>query len=99
MLGSSTFSPYGRQVVPPPIPVVVYGTRWCAMSQMVRRYLDRHGIPYRYVDLDRNPGAVSQLKWLTGGYASHPAVYIGGEVLIEPSMNELSWALARSGYR
>lgn len=99
MLGSSTYSPYGRYVAPPEIPVIVYGTRWCAMTQMVRRYLDRMGIPYRYVDLDRNPQAVSQLQWLTGGYANHPTIYIGGEVLIEPSVNELRWALARSGYR
>jgi hypothetical protein len=33
-------------------PVVVYGTSWCAASQMVRRYLDRLGIPYVYRDLE-----------------------------------------------
>ena len=38
-------------------PVVVYGTRWCGMTQVIRRYLDRSGIPYRYIDLDLNPGA------------------------------------------
>lgn len=30
---------------------------------------------------------------------SHPTVYVGGEVLIEPSISELSWALSRSGLR
>ena len=39
VLGSS-YSPYGRRLAPPRIPVVIYGTRWCAQSQMVRRYLE-----------------------------------------------------------
>jgi mycoredoxin len=63
------------------------------MTQMVRRYLDRSGIPYRYVDLDLNPGARAQLQWLTGGYASHPTVYINGQVLVEPTLGELKWAV------
>jgi len=91
--------PYGRQVAPPVIPVVVYGTRWCAMSQMVRRHLERRGVPYRYVDLEADPVAAGRLRWLTGGSASHPTVYVGGEVLVEPTLGELDWALARSGFR
>jgi mycoredoxin len=94
-----SYSPYGRRLSPPNIPMVVYGTRWCAQTQMVRRLLERLGIPYEYVDLDQNPEAVRQLKWLTGGTASHPTVYIGGEWLVEPTMRELEWALRRSGLR
>jgi mycoredoxin len=99
MLRTSSFSPYGRRASPPQIPVVVYGTDWCAQTMMIRRYLERMGIPYRYVDLETNPQAVAQLKWWTGGYASHPTVYIGGEVLVEPTLGELGWALSRSGVR
>ncbi|OLD50482.1 MAG: hypothetical protein AUI42_03075 [Actinobacteria bacterium 13_1_40CM_2_65_8] len=66
-------------------PVTVYGTRWCAMSQMVRRHLDRLGIPYRYIDLEADPAAASQVRWLTGGYLSHPTVVL------------LDWALERAG--
>lgn len=93
----SAYSPYGRRELPPDIPVVVYGTRWCAATMMVRRYLERLGVPYRYVDLEADPRAAAQLRWWTGGYASHPTVYIGGEVLVEPTAHELGWALARSG--
>jgi mycoredoxin len=78
--------------------VVVYGTQWCGMTQMVRRFLDRAGIPYQYIDLDYSPGAKNQLRWLTGGYASHPTVYIDGQVLIEPGIDELKWAVAEAGY-
>lgn len=94
----SGFSPYGRRLTPS-VPVVVYGTSWCAQTMMVRRLLERLGVPYRYVDLERDPQAVQQLRWWTGGYASHPTVYVGGEVLVEPTLRELEWALARSGLR
>jgi mycoredoxin len=64
---------------------------------MVRRYLDRAGVPYVYRDMDRDPSATTQVKWWTGGYASHPTVQIGGHILVEPSMDELRWALAQEG--
>jgi mycoredoxin len=76
-------------------PVVdLYATRWCGHSQQVRRFLERMGIPYRYIDLETNPDAVRRLQWLTGGSASHPTVVIGDEVLVEPSLAELQEALA-----
>jgi mycoredoxin len=99
MTGVNSWSPYGRHIAPPDVPVIVYGTRWCAATQMVRRHLDRMGVPYEYVDLENDRGAVERLRWWTGGYASHPTVYVGGEVLVEPSLGELDWALSRSGVR
>jgi mycoredoxin len=89
----------GRRTAPPVIPIVVYGRRWCAISQMVRRYLDRLGVPYEYVDLDLHPEAEARLSWMTGGRVRSPTVYVGGEVLVQPSIRELEWALARSGVR
>jgi mycoredoxin len=77
--------------------ITVYGTSWCAASQSVRRYLDRMGLRYRYVDIERSPSAARQLAWLTGGYLAHPTVDIDGEVLVEPSLRELQFALARQG--
>ena len=79
------------------VPVTVYGTAWCAQSQMVRRHLDRLGIPYRYIDLEADPRAAAQIRWLTGGYVSHPTVVVGGDVLVEPTLRELDWALERAG--
>jgi mycoredoxin len=78
-------------------PVVVYGTQWCAGTQMVRRYLDRMRIPYVFRDLDRDAAATNQVKWWTGGYASHPTLQIGGDILVEPTMEELKWTLAQNG--
>ncbi len=81
------------------VPVVVYGTNWCAQSQKVRRYLDRLGIPFQFRDMDYDPEATRRVQWWTGGYASHPTVQIGGQVLVEPSLSELDWALSQNGLR
>jgi mycoredoxin len=78
-------------------PVTVYGTGWCAATQMARRYLDRLGVLYTYRDMEDDPAATAQVKWWTGGYASHPTVQIGGQILVEPSLEELRWALAQEG--
>lgn len=79
------------------VPIVVYGTGWCAMTMIVRRLLERYGIPYRYVDLERDARAARELQWLTGGSVSHPTIAIGGDVLVEPSARELDWYLRRRG--
>ena len=97
MIGTYTPASVRRSRRAPTAPVTVYGTRWCAMSQMVRRHLDRLGIPYRYIDLETEPEAAAQVRWLTGGYLSHPTVSVAGEVLVEPNISELDWALERAG--
>lgn len=77
--------------------VVVYGTRWCAATQLVRRYLDRYGIQHVFRDLDRDQDAANQVRWWTGGFLSHPTVEILGEILVEPLSNELNAALSKHG--
>ncbi len=79
------------------IPVSVYGTSWCAATQIVRRYLDRHGISYTYHDMESDPQAANQVRRWTGGHASHPTLQIGGAILVEPSTIELETALAENG--
>jgi mycoredoxin len=59
------------------------------------RYLDRLGMPYRYVGLDTAPAAKAQLRWCIGGFVSHPTVYIGEEILVEPTPGELQWVIWR----
>ncbi len=78
-------------------PVVVYGTDWCAATQMMRRYLDRLRIPYTYRNMDADPLAENQVRWWTGGYASHPTLQIGGDILVEPSIAEVEDELTANG--
>jgi mycoredoxin len=76
--------------------VVVYGTRWCAATQYVRRYLDRNGIDHGFRDIDRDQEAADQVRWWTGGYLSHPTVKISGDILVEPLSNEIQAALEKN---
>ena len=76
--------------------ITVYGRPGCAISQMVRRWLDRRGIPYQYVDGERNRDARRRLEWLTGGRVRSPTVVIGNDVLVQPTIQELEWAIRRS---
>ena len=86
-----------RSTERPTVPVVVYGTSWCAASQRLRRYLDRLGISYYFRDMEYDPEAARRVQWWTGGKASHPTVQIGGQVLVEPSLDEIDWVLSRHG--
>jgi mycoredoxin len=81
------------------VPLTVYGRRWCGISQMVRRDLDRLGVPYEYVDLDQHPEVESQLSWLTGGTVRSPTIQLGDQLLVQPTTQELARALARYGVR
>jgi mycoredoxin len=76
--------------------ITVYGRPGCAISEMIRRRLKRRGIPYRYVDVERNPEVRARLAWLTGGRVRSPTVEVGGEVLVQPTIEELEWALRRN---
>ena len=76
--------------------VVVYGTRWCAATQFVRRFLDRNDVPHTFRDLDRDPEAADQVRFWTGGYLSHPTVQISNDILVEPLSNEIQSSLEKN---
>lgn len=76
--------------------VIVYGTRWCAATQYVRRYLDRKDVAHSFRDIDRDQEAADQVRWWTGGYLSHPTVKISGDILVEPLSNEIQSALEKN---
>jgi mycoredoxin len=97
MATTPSLSPQRRPSSRAAVPVVVYGRRWCALSQMARRYLQRMGVPYEYVDLDLDPEAEARLRWLTGGRVHTPVVDIGGQMLVQPSIRELQWMLRGKG--
>lgn len=74
--------------------IEIYGRRWCAHTQMIRRMLERHGIPYTYHDMDHDPNAAARVRWWTG-YDVNPVVVAGGRVLVEPSLDQVEWIARR----
>lgn len=92
-------SPPGTRAMPRTraVPVAIYGNRWCGISQLIRRALERAGIAYDYVDLDDHPLVRARLDALTGGRLRTPVVHIDGEWLMEPSLRQVQAVLARHG--
>ncbi|MDR3574645.1 MAG: glutaredoxin family protein [Anaerolineaceae bacterium] len=89
--------PHTNQVSEQEASVVVYGTRWCAATQIARRMLERLKVSYQFRDIDSDQQASKQVRWWTGGYASHPTIQIAGKILVEPTPIELEQELAQNG--
>ncbi len=96
---SSPGNPGGRTArrARPAVPVVIYGNRWCGLTQMLRRGLDRAGVDYQYVDLDLHPEVEQTLRGLARGRLRTPVVYVDGEWMIAPGPREVQYTLARHG--
>ena len=76
-------------VLPTPDILTVYGADWCGDCRRAKRYLEATGIPYRYVDLERDPAA-QQLVDDAGIRAIPVIVTPKGQVLIDPGLDELA---------
>jgi glutaredoxin len=71
--------------------ITLYGTTWCGGSRRARAFLDRHKVPYRWVDIDQNEKAAKYVESLTGGFRSAPTiVWQDGSFLVEPSTEVLA---------
>lgn len=77
--------------------VKVYGADWCSMTKRTLSHLDEVGVPYQYIDIDRDRNAAEWVKEQNGGKEKKPTLDIAGQVLSEPSNGELDEALQANG--
>jgi mycoredoxin len=77
--------------------IEVYGADWCGDTQRTRRHLDRLGVTYQYINVERDLQASAWVKQQNGGKERKPTVKIGEQVLAEPSAQELESALRQEG--
>jgi glutaredoxin len=70
--------------------IAVYGAYWCKDTRRSRRFLNHHGIPYTYFDVDVDPDALEKVKAWNGGHLSTPTLDIDGRIVTEPSDEELA---------
>jgi mycoredoxin len=71
--------------------IIFYGTSWCPDCTRARRYLDRHGIDYLYLDIDTNPQAMSALLDISGKDWLVPTItFPDGSVLSNPTVKALA---------
>lgn len=70
--------------------IVMYGTPWCGDCFRARRYLDKHGVSYEYINIVMNRDAARIVEEINGGNRSVPTiVFPDGSTLTEPSNAQL----------
>ncbi len=76
--------------------IKVYATTWCGDCRMAKRWLDSHGIPYEYINIEEDDSAAEFVVKVNGGYQSVPTiVFPDGSILVEPSPRELAMKFAK----
>ena len=70
--------------------MVLYGTAWCGHCRQAKKLLDRRGVEYAWVDVERRKGARDEMLRLNGGDRRFPTLlFPDGSVLVEPTGAEL----------
>ena len=77
--------------------IVVYGATWCRDTVRTRAFLNGHGIPYTLVDVDHDPQAAQKVRDWNGGQLSTPTLDIEGQIVSEPSDEELAELVGLGG--
>ncbi|MDQ3856746.1 MAG: glutaredoxin family protein [Chloroflexota bacterium] len=77
--------------------VKVYGTDWCGVTTRTRRHLDSLGVPYQYIDIERDPAAAQWVRDQNRGLEMKPTLDIEGEVLSVPQDRVLDGVLEDHG--
>jgi glutaredoxin len=45
---------------------IVYSSSWCPDCRIAKRFLARHNIPYKEIDIEETPGAAQEILARTG---------------------------------
>ena len=70
--------------------VTMYSTPWCGYCHRLRSQLDREGIAYDVVDIERVPEAAGVVEQVNNGNQTVPTlVYADGSAQTNPSLREV----------
>ena len=67
------------------------------MTAETREHLDELGVPHQYIDIDTSREGARWVKEQNLGKLKTPTLDIEGDILTEPSNEELDAALAEAG--
>jgi mycoredoxin len=73
--------------------MIMYGARWCSDTIRSANFLNRHEIPYTYIDVDNDERAAERVRDWNQGYLSTPTIDIEGQIVTEPADEELAHIL------
>ena len=71
----------------------VYGAEWCGMTRHTLAHLDRLGVEYDYVNIERDRRAAEWVKRHANGKEKKPTLDIDGRVLVAPDDEEIDEVL------
>ena len=75
--------------------LTMYSTSWCGYCHRLKSQLDREGIAYDVVDIERNPAAAEFVMSVNGGNQTVPTVkFADGSALTNPSIVQVKSHLA-----
>ena len=76
--------------------MTMYTTSWCGFCRRLKMQLDREGIGYDEVDIEREPSAAEIVMEVNGGNRTVPTVvYPDGTAATNPGFAEVKDTLAR----
>ena len=75
--------------------MTIYSTPWCGYCHRLMKQLDREGVAYDVVDIERDPGAADYVMAVNGGNQTVPTVvFADGTALTNPSLAQVKAQLA-----
>ena len=78
-----------------PEQLTMYSTTWCGYCRRLQSPLDRDGIEYREVDIERTPGAAEFVMSVNGGNQTVPTMkFDDGASMTNPSIKQVKQHLA-----
>ncbi|MEV4812771.1 mycoredoxin [Micromonospora avicenniae] len=75
--------------------LTMYSTSWCGYCHRLKSQLDREGIGYEVVDIEREPQAAEFVMSVNGGNQTVPTLrFADGSALTNPSITQVKKHLA-----
>jgi mycoredoxin len=76
----------------------MYSTTWCGYCYRLRTQLDREGIEYTVIDIEKDPAAADFVMSVNGGNQTVPTVlFEDGTALTNPSLAQVKERLTPLG--
>jgi mycoredoxin len=75
--------------------LTMYSTSWCGYCHRLKSQLDREGIAYDVVDIEKDPTAAEYVMTVNGGNQTVPTVkFVDGSAMTNPSIIQVKDQLA-----
>ncbi|HZA40586.1 MAG TPA: glutaredoxin domain-containing protein [Actinomycetota bacterium] len=75
-------------------PVTLFTTQWCGYCRRLKRQMEDAGIAYSEIDVDVDTHHDKRIIAASGGFRTVPTAEIEGRLLVNPSLEEVTAAVA-----